>query len=195
MVPLCERGRHVTMLRITWYAERDALESYWCRILDLRNMADQYLKQTQGLELLLSSICGVYDAELGNHRDVYPAITYWIVHQEGIDLSRMKHEMETQLGGIFSPVQHHTDQSVCDKSRMLKFLYLTMKDHRGFFIHQKIWMCLPKVEKDTYEKHVTKIFVLTQELEELVSGLKDNVEKYNIPVIYEAPFICIKQEH
>ena len=89
--------------------------------------------------------------------------------------------MESKFGGVFSTVKRN--EVLEGEDRVCTALCRAVKDHRASFIHRMLWNSLSSEEKDQYESHVTKVFVLGCDCD-WIHNARNQLASFNISFEY-----------
>ena len=184
--PALQAGFNATLLRMTWRPHGEQLQQCWQNIVALRTVCDNLVTGINQAKLIVSSVNGIYtrpdSAGTVQNCEIFPAVTYWIVHQVNmLEYLDLKYEMESKLGGVFSTVKRN--EVLEGEDRICAALFRAAKDHRASFIHRMIWNSLSSEEKDQYESHVTKVFVLGSDCD-WIHKARNELASFNMPFKY-----------
>ena len=142
--PVVASGDQVDAFRVVWrVGGLDELAHAWDTITSQRRLYDQIVAQSPSLQMFVSCISGVFSKNIGagpECRPIYPAVSYWTVF-EGRDAGAYG-DMTRRLFSVcpsaeVKPIKslRHSDESLSPDCGPL---FVTLKDHAGSFVMQKI---------------------------------------------------------
>ena len=142
--PVAASGDRVNAFRVIWRVAPDVLAHAWDTITSQRRLCDQIVAQSPSLQMFVSCISGVFSKNIGagpETRPIYPAVSYWTVF-EGTDAGGYGNLTTRRLfsacpSAEVKPIKslRHSDESLSPDCGPL---FVTLKDHAGSFVMQKI---------------------------------------------------------
>ena len=147
--PVTASGDHVNAFRVVWrVGGPDALAHAWDTITSQRRLCDQIVAQSPSLQMFVSCISGVFSKNIGTGvtrpetRPIYPAVSYWTVF-EGRDAGAYGDmTMWFKLYSVCPSAEVKPIKSLRPSDESLSPdcgpLFVTLKDHAGSFVMQKI---------------------------------------------------------
>ena len=129
--------------RVVWRVGPDVLTHAWDTITSQRRLCDQVVAQSPSLQMFVSCISGVFSKNIGTGsetRPIYPAVSYWTVF-EGRDADTYG-DLTRRLFSTCPSAEVKPIKSLRQSSESLSPdcgpLFVTLKDHCGSFVMQKI---------------------------------------------------------
>ncbi len=169
--------------RIIW---RTNVELIWRSILSQREACDRFLKNTEGVSLIISSITGMVGKLQGQGgKAVYPGIAYWVV------LSSLEIDPRAIVRNIQAALQGQAEVKLLQEppvmstiETMQNTLCTVMKDHSNSYVKKRLIASQAEL-KDTILSEVgnaSRFVTLQNELDQVAIQARLSLQQGGILV-------------
>ena len=188
ILPVSDQNLQVSTLRFAWRQKGPQLREAWASIVHRRTEADEIVAAQSGIILFVSSINGTFTRPAAgpirgaNMPDIYPAVSYWIVHDEdNLPFLDLKVMLEKKFNGIARPISRYT--CVTDLESMAGALYVSVKDHSNNYVLDKVRQSLGVLTEAEAKGEVSKLFILKDVIADISRGDYTSMRQFNVEVI------------
>ena len=141
LAPVLELGDRVYAFRVAWRLNGAPLRAAWRTIVQLRELCDNVMRGAESVAFFVSSISGVYTTpseRSGATKDVYPAVSYWMVSDGRATPFDDRQMTQTLLRVVPSADIKRIVGKRNEQEALSGPLFVVLKDHNSGYIHRRI---------------------------------------------------------
>ena len=131
----------VHSFRLVWRFDEPLLDYAWLQLVQNHLVSDQVVAQVRGVAYFVSALTGIFNKPNRKGevpRNIYPAVSYWVVARRGIynHLGLWKDLQAAYPSAQIKAIGSHSDLDTTEA--ISSALYIVLKDHSSGYVRNRV---------------------------------------------------------